>query len=149
MYKSCFDGILSCLNGSSLLSSCFYPPVQSDSGHKTRAKALAEAVKANAKARAAKALAEACAQNYDEFCTNEKYQRSKHSNQFRFILYKLPDIDSEKKDEFGSILVKLPFHLEKFVKVPPNQSDIVDVPDPEVAVERVDHIVVSGKEERV
>jgi hypothetical protein len=28
-----FDKILSCLNGSSLLSSCFYPPSPSDSSH--------------------------------------------------------------------------------------------------------------------
>ncbi|NBR94880.1 MAG: hypothetical protein EBT55_01045 [Proteobacteria bacterium] len=64
MYKSCFDGILSCLNGSSLLSSCFYPPVQSDSGHKTLAKARAE-IKSR---------------NYDAFCTNDPRKSKKQMN---------------------------------------------------------------------
>jgi|GEM_PF-2340530 len=178
MYKSCFDGILSCLNGSSLLSTCFYPPSPSDSSH--------EIVITDEQAKAdelAKALAKIESQwrcfnakdtkdyqiaitmdpdkrgelrvfsYYDEFCTNDTKDKKKKPDdkkidEFGFMLAELPlplnnydafyiNMNSEEKDKSGSMLAESPLSL------------IVDVPDPEVAVERVDHIVVSGKEERV
>ena len=123
-----FDGILSCLKGAPLLSSCFYPPSPSDdsinemviaetdelaktiaeiesrrscfNGHDKTDYQIATAVDPEKK------YVIIIVQNYDAICKNFSNEKI--------------EPDDEKIDEFGFILSELPLSL------------IVEVPDSEV-----------------